>query len=208
MKPTEPIKIFVEGVADLRFLQQFIEYHFNYSLDKDNHEVIIANGWEKIKTHSGAFLNEMRHNSDDGGNNLLIFDADSDYSSRFNDLEQWSNENHVQMDIFLFPNNHDRGDLESLLEHGINPNNKPVFDCWNDYEKSLKKIKIPGRNIPLTIPARKTKIYAYLEVLLGQSKKQKKLIKEMNRDYQNINHWDLNAPYLKDLKVFLAAYFS
>ena len=83
-----------------------------------------------------------------------------------------------------------------------------MFDCWNDYEESLKKIKIPGRNIPLTIPARKTKIYAYLEVLLGQSKKQKKLIKEMNRDYQNINHWDLNTPYLKDLKVFLAAYFS
>ena len=47
--------------------------------------------------------------------------------------------------------------------------------------------------MPLTIPAKKTKIYAYLEVLLGASKSEKKKIKEAYRDYTNVNHWDLNS---------------
>lgn len=56
---------------------------------------------------------------------------------------------------------------------------------------------------PLTTPAKKTKIYGYLEALLGESKAQKKLIKEVNRDYTEIKHWDLDAEYLKPLKDFL-----
>lgn len=40
------------------------------------------------------------------------------------------------------------------------------MDCWSDYEKSLAEIKLPWKQgEPLTIPAKKTKIYAYLEVL-------------------------------------------
>ena len=55
----------------------------------------------------------------------------------------------------------------------------------------------------LTIPAKKTKIYAYLETLLGTSKTQKKLIKDANRNFENILHWNLNAEYLEPLKGFL-----
>jgi len=31
---------------------------------------------------------------------------------------------------FLLPNNHDTGALEDFLENIINPNNRPIFDCW------------------------------------------------------------------------------
>ena len=55
----------------------------------------------------------------------------------------------------------------------------------------------------LTIPAKKTKIYAYLETLLGTSKTQKKLIKDANRNYKNTQHWNLDAEYLEPLKEFL-----
>lgn len=66
-----------------------------------------------------------------------------------------------------------------------------VMDCWGDYETALKEIKLPWRKgEPLTIPAKKTKIYAYLEVLLGVSKSQKSKIKEPNRDYTDKRHWN------------------
>ena len=96
------------------------------------------------------------------------------------------------------------GALEDLLENIINPNNKPIFDCWEDYEKALVNLDIPGRTPPpLTTPAKKTKIYGYLEALLGESRSQKELIRDAKRNYENTLHWDLDAEYLEGLKGFL-----
>ena len=58
------------------------------------------------------------------------------------------------------------------------------------------------KQIFVTTPAEKTKIYGYLEALLGESKSQKELIKEANRNYENPQHWNLDSEYLKPLKVF------
>lgn len=81
---------------------------------------------------------------------------------------------------------------------------KPIFECWESYEKELVKLDIPSRTPPpLTTPAKKTKIYGYLEALLGESKSQKELIKESNRDYENTQHWNLDTEYLGALKEFL-----
>lgn len=92
--------------------------------------------------------------------------------------------------------------LEDLLENIINPNNRPILDCWENYEKELIKLDILGRTPPpLTTPAKKTKIYGYLEALLF--KNQKELIKEKKRNYENTKHWNLDAEYLEPLKVFL-----
>lgn len=67
------------------------------------------------------------------------------------------------------------------------------------YENALKEISLPWKNgEALTIPAKKTKIYAYLEVLLGASKSEKKKIKEANREYINVNHWNLNSIKLSE----------
>lgn len=78
------------------------------------------------------------------------------------------------------------------------------MDCWKTYEEKLGEVRIPTKTPPtLTIPAKKTKIYAYLETLLGKSRTQKKLIKDANRNYENTQHWDLDAGYLEPLKKFL-----
>ena len=66
-----------------------------------------------------------------------------------------------------------------------------------------------GQNTPwrispsLTTPAKKTKIYGYLEALLGTSKREKELIKEKERNYKNTQHWNLDAEYLEPLREFL-----
>ena len=110
---------------------------------------------------------------------------------------------------FLFPNNSNSGELEDLLRQIINPVNQPVMECWDKYEDSLKAINLPWKNgIPLTIPAKKTRIYAYLEALLGSSRSEKEKIKEAKRDYLNKNHWDLNAQALHNLIDFLESNLS
>jgi len=51
-------------------------------------------------------------------------------------------------------------------------------------EGELEKVGIPTKTPPtFIIPAKKTKIYAYLETLLGKSKSQKKLIIVYNALY-------------------------
>ncbi len=78
------------------------------------------------------------------------------------------------------------------------------MDSWQTYEGELGNVRIPTKTPPtLTIPAKKTKIYGYLEAMLGESNTQNELIKEINRNYENTLHWNLDAEYLEPLKGFL-----
>jgi hypothetical protein len=78
------------------------------------------------------------------------------------------------------------------------------------YECCLQKNVTPKvrsiSQMPLTTPTRKTKIYGYLEALLGISNGQKEMIKEAKRDYHNKGHWDLSSANLSPLQQFLQNY--
>lgn len=197
-------KIFVEGDADKRFILQLLRFVFDISIDEGH--VVISTGCDTLISpkKEEVYLNLMRRTSADGGVNLVIFDADDDFEKRKNELLSWKERHNVDFDLFLFPNNNSLGELEDLLEWIINPENQPVMDCWGDYETALKEIRLPWKQgESLTIPAKKTKIYAYLEVLLGASKSQKLKIKEPNRDYTDKRHWNLESEALKELIGFL-----
>lgn len=192
--------IFVEGVADARFVKQYISHLFGEVVSDER--IVILKGWDNLKTEASAL--RMRSMSANGGVNLVIVDADEDFQGRKGEIERWQQTNEVEFEMFLLPNNQDAGALEDMLENIINPNNRPILDCWEDYEKELVQLDIPDRTPPpLTTPAKKTKIYGYLEALLGESKSQKELIKEVNRNYENTQHWNLDAEYLGPLKKFL-----
>ncbi len=199
-----PVKIFVEGDADERFISQLIEHLFGEIVEKKS--IVVTNGWTRLLSPSteGTYLNEMRKNSAYGGVNLVIFDADDNIVQRRTDILSWKARHNVEFELFLIPDDSAQGALEELLERIINEENKPVMDCWFDYERSLMEVKLPWKNgESLTIPAKKTKIYAYLEVLLGKERSQKNLIKEKHRIYHNENHWNLNADALRPLSNFL-----
>lgn len=192
--------IFVEGVADARFFKQYISHLFGEAISDER--IVILKGWNNLKTEASAL--RMRSMSANGGVNIVIVDADKDFQGRKGEIERWQQINNVEFELFLLPNNKDIGALEDLLENIINPDNQPIFDCWENYEKELKQLDIPGRTPPpLTTPAKKTKIYGYLEALLGESNTQKEMIKEVNRNYENTQHWNLDAEYLESLKKFL-----
>ena len=201
-------QIFVEGDADKKFLSDYYHHLFSENAPKNciTHTGELSNektgGYRKLLDE--ANLLNMRSNIANGGVNLVIFDADEDFETRRKELLAYKEEYGVEFELFLLPNNKDAGELENLLENIINPNNRPIFDCWENYEQELVKLDIPGRTPPpLTTPAKKTKIYGYLEALLGESKSQKKMIKESERKYENTRHWNLDAEYLKPLKEFL-----
>ena len=197
--------IFVEGGADARFFKQYISHVFGEEVADER--IVTLKGWDNLKTEASAV--RMRSMSANGGVNLVIVDADKDFQARKDEIAKWQQENEVDFELFILPNNQDMGALEDLLENIINPNNRPILDCWEDYEEELVKLDIPGRTPPpLTTPAKKTKIYGYLEALLGESKSQKELIKEVNRNYEEALHWNLDVEYLKPLKEFLTKHLS
>lgn len=192
--------IYVEGIADVRFLSQYIHHLFGIMVPKER--IVKLEGWTNLK--GTTWQQRMRAITDKGGTNIVIIDADKDIDARRSDVLSWKEENALEFELFLLPNNQDTGALEDLLENIINPNNRPIFDCWENYEKELVTLDIPGRTPPpLTTPAKKTKIYGYLEALLGESNTQKELIKEVNRNYENTLHWSLDAEYLEPLREFL-----
>ncbi len=197
------VQIFVEGIADAKFLKDFVAYTYKINLtigkngsESANPDILILDGKDKIPKVANLFkeneINEIL--------SVIIFDAD-DFSVENPKFIQYQTT--YPIDYFLLPNNQDDGDLETLLQQIINPEHQVIFDCWNGYEECLRSYN--DKNY--TTPARKTKIYAYLEALLGESKNQKKKIKEAERDYQNPVHWNLEAPALNNLKTFLDKFF-
>ncbi|MDR3243827.1 MAG: hypothetical protein LBT79_03665 [Elusimicrobiota bacterium] len=191
------VKIFVEGIADKKFMSDYLA-HIMPSYQIDNEMIIDCSGWT---SRSEFIKNEMKYNTDNGAINLVIFDADKSFSIREQEIKNILSDS--LFELFLFPNNKDAGTLEDLLEQIIVEKNKPIFDCWNAYEICLKNKQIAGYDKPLTVPAKKTKIYAYLEALLGSTKEEKRKIKEKERNYRNKEHWNLDSKYLESLKIFL-----
>jgi len=192
--------IYVEGIADVVFFKQYILHVLGFEVANDS--IVKLDGWTNLK--GSVWQQRMKIMTDNGGTNIVIIDADKDIDARRADILKWKQDNGLDFELFLLPNDKDAGALENLLENIINPNNRPIFDCWEEYEKKLVKLDIPGRTPPpLTTPAKKTKIYGYLEALLGPTKDEKELIKERNREYSNTMHWNLDAEYLEPLKGFL-----
>ena len=154
----------------------------------------------------------MKANTSESIVNLVIFDADTTtsgggFSNRKTEIEGWKTKYELDFELFLFPDNGTDGALEDLLERIINPRNEPVFECWKRFEDCLPTKDTCTKN-PLTIPAKKSKIYAYMEVLHGDSNKEKEKIKDHNRDFKNTLHWDLKVAALKPLREFLHGYLD
>ena len=139
-----------ETTNEQDFIVKVIAKHFPKCQYKKDFDVIGTNGWTNIPNNEYEF----KENTDNGFANLVIFDADEDFETRRKELLAYKEEYGVEFELFLLPNNKDAGELENLLENIINPNNRPIFDCWENYEQELVKLDIPGRTPPpLTTPA-------------------------------------------------------
>jgi hypothetical protein len=213
------VVIWLEGIADQKFVADAISDWYEVEFDKDfrsqneNFNIAIkkANGVSSFTTADGwqKILGLWKDSESKGYKNVIILDMDQ----RFEDRKQEVSNTVVSdgfdstFDLYLWPQNRpeppEKGDLEALLERIIHPKNQLIFDCWNNYENCI-------RTGEYTLPAKKTKIYAYLEALLGNTNSEKEKIKERERNYRNPNHWTLHPdhPSLRPLKDFFDRHFS
>ena len=209
------ISIYVEGDGDKRFIEDFIQY-----LANENPTIILPEGWKDCIYRTKGWLSfttpkgeSIRHLMQKTtlrkGKNLVIFDADIDVENRRKELESAKEKYNLDFEIFLLPNDKSSGALEELLEKLINPENSCVLECWKHYEEELKQQNISWKapNTPTT-PSSKSKIYAYLEALVGTSSSEKDKIKDPKRDFSDRNHWHLDAPGGNDLRLFLLKHFA
>ncbi len=221
------VQLFVEGIADQKFFQDLIQQWYGVALSKgkfadQNTKLAFGNIFDM--GGKDTFDDPIRMSLLDpiiktlqveGVPMLVIFDADT-YSISQPVIEEMCRKQGFS--YFLLPYNgthhevtKNDGDLETLLQEIICPDNQVIFDCWQAYERCLThKPSETTTSGQFTLPARKTKIYAYIEALVGESKKQKAKIKEENRDYRNPKHWNLDPahPSLKPLREFLDPFFS
>lgn len=204
------VYIFVEGFSDKRLIEQYcsvLKSAGQINADVDI-EVQKVGGWTTIDSPSGeVYRNNMKRNS--SGKNLIIFDADDDPVKRIADILSWKQKYNIDFELFLFPNNSESGTVETLLEGVINPANQCIIDCWHDYERNLEKQYIAWKMPPQpTSPSEKSKIYGYLEALVGTTNSEKERIKDTNRVFTIPEHWDLNAQAIQPLKKFLIAHLK
>ncbi len=203
-----PIRIFCEGISDQRFLRDFLQVHYNINISdenlKKNRFIENMGSWNKLNIQKDKIVESFSDYT-----SLIFLDADDEKvidKPGFEATIKYVNElmtswNWTKFDIFVLPNNQDSGTVEDLLENVINKKHSQIFECWNEFEKCLSK-----KDESFTIPAKKSKIYSYLECLHGITNKEKDKCKDSFRDFQDENLWEirnLENPYILKLKEFL-----
>ena len=208
------IKRLVEGIADAKFFQDLVEEWYDFPLNiaglEKAGDIIYLGGKDAFDSASKLAKLSILFDQAAFLDIPVIVIVDADHYPDNHLLFSSHSQTHG-FDFFLLPNNAVDGDLETLLQTIIRPENQVIFDCWQAYESCLngKETALTETGL-FTLPARKTKIYAYLEALVGESGTEKDKIKERQRDYRNKNHWNLDPahPPLKPLKEFLDPFFS
>ncbi|MUU24044.1 hypothetical protein F7190_00715 [Helicobacter pylori] len=204
------ILIFVEGPSDKVFLEVYL--YFLEDLPIKNFKVKDVTGKDNL---SKRLLEIEKYDK-----TLIIFDADKDYESNKKEILSKTQQKITEEQIFLFPNNQDDGDLETLLlEIAKHDEFLKCFEGYLECIKSKEHYK-PIKNIS------KSKWYAYLEVFELQNffkdkrnkndkKNEEKIIiddkckirKEYKEEYEKLKEViDFNSNSLIPLKDFLGQF--
>ena len=169
--------------------------HWGY--DSNSFEIVRVGGKDKLL----LMAPKMKETTLEGGKNLVIFDADSaanggGFNERNEALIQLLQSMGVIAELFLFPNNHDDGDVEVLLETLTRKDlHKRFFDCFNDYECCI--------GTEYNAPDLKAKLFAYMTAQKGLSKTKLKKLKSGQWLCENKDYWDIDRDTLKPLKDFI-----
>ena len=177
------MKIIVEGDSDKKFLESYLKH-----LKITNCKIISIGGKDNIKNHKELKKEDY----------IIIFDADDNYNKSRINIEKQLDELNIKNDkIFLFPNNKDIGNLETLIEKIAK--HKEVLKCYEDYEKCIENLikKIPN----LRYQAKKSKMFAYMSGFGFKNP-----IKAENFDLTECI--DFNDIYLNELREFLENIFK
>jgi hypothetical protein len=207
------IRIFVEGKSDNNFLPVYLKHILGVDKLPDFVEIIPTGGVTNLHLEENKFI----ENTDIGGINLVIFDTDSPekdfggFEARTKYLQNKKQELNIIFEQFLLPNDEIDGNLETLLENIAAKEHQKMMQCFDKYETCVKGFLDKNGKYVYNIPAKKSKIYTYVESLKKSKSEEKRFNGDENgkdKDFlfDNSTFWDLENENLKPLKTFLLKY--
>lgn len=207
--------LIVEGVTDVALikyisLKQGITQKFNdFKQEKEIYrykDLFIINlaGQGNLKKFLKESLSSTIHKINKVG---IIQDSDDDFKDSLNDVRKAIENAELKkeledkkIEIFLTPNNQDRGDLETLLISTIEDNS--IFECFDQYSECLQK---DNEIYPKAI--NKGKVHAYTMY----SQKGENLYKPMqsfiHKD-EDTSLWNIEHPNFKPIIDFVVKVFD
>ena len=125
------------------------------------------------------------------------------YTNRKEEIERGMITHSLSFPYFIYPNDQDDGDVETLMESAARRDLHPTFfDCFEDYEKCVLGAKDANGNPLYNTPNLKGKLHTYISSQ-QLTKKQRDKLGSGNWLFNNPNYWDLNVDTLQSLKDFL-----
>lgn len=140
---------------------------------------------------------------------LVFADADTEvkgwgYEKRRKSIETEMHNADIVFPFFIYPNNHDNGDVEDLMEAtAIHDTHKIFFDCFEDYEKCIKGVKDATGTAIYNSPNLKGKLHTYISAQ-KLNKKCRDRLGSGDWLFDRTEYWDLDVVELQALKDFLA----
>ena len=157
---------------------------------------------------SEAILNVIHQYQEENDNVLIILDADFidkgwGFAKRHKDIERKMQSSNICCPFFLYPNNHDDGDVEMLMESLARKDiHQSWWNCFEDYKMCVKGIHDDNGNLRYNIPNRKAKLHTFISSQ-QLSKSQRDKIGRGHWLFDNDTYWNMSGATLRPLLEFL-----
>lgn len=202
-------KIFIEAkhknTSEYNFIHTLVSKYFpNKEID-----IVCMDGVSNL--FSEAIQNKICQAQDEREQVLVLVDADFPskgwgYSARLKDMKKGMCEHTMDFPFFIYPNNHDDGDVEILMESIARKDIHNVWwNCFEDYEVCVKGAKDADGNLKYNLPNRKAKLHTYISSQMLSNKQRDKIGRGCWL-FDDSNYWDLSSGELKSLLDFFATY--
>lgn len=201
-------KIFVEAKSNKTPEYHFLQAILNIFFPEKEVEFIFMDGIGNLYNETN--LNQIKLAQEIGEQVIVFADADTvpkgyGYSKRKEEIANGMVVHAVSFPYFLYPNNQNDGDVETLMEATAQRNLHSVFfDCFNDYETCVSNVKDDSGSPKYNVPNLKSKLHTYM----AAQKLPRKLRDRLGKGdwlFDNSDYWNLNIAALQPLKDFLAA---
>lgn len=202
-------RIFIEAKKSETSEYCFLTAILKTTFPDKSFEIVCMDGVANL--FSQTILNRIHAAMDDGDNVMVIIDSDTvektwGYTARKADVEREMKKNGVEFPFFLYPNNHDDGDFEVLLESLARKDiHEKWWDCFSDYETCVAGIRDEFGNPRYTIPNLKAKLHTFISSQRLNNALRRK-IGAGQWLFDDNNYWDLTRPTIQPLLEFLRAY--
>lgn len=194
-----------KATNEIDFLVKFIQHHFPNRVCGVDFEVHGLGGKDTLE-NSAPILRDI----EESDLNVLVFDADNStneggFSVRKKHLEEERARLGLNFELFLWPNNCDDGDFETLLESMINPKHQGVLECFQKFQMCVGGQDPEGTMYAL--PGLKAEMYTYIEIMnLSDDKRQE--LHDGYYQFDDPEYWNLSSEAANPLKIFLTNYFK